>query len=296
MRSDRVYSCGGRLQAALVFIAALGLGAALHSQTPAFDVASVKPNVSTGDPSAGVNPSLNGRLTATNVPLRTIIVRAYDIHDSQLIGAPEWTASERFDIDARASSPPLDGPGALIPMLRPLLAERFALKARMETRELPAYLLIHARGDQQLGKQIRPTSIDCEAGRRLTPEEMRANARDGWPPCGGTFTVSFMTKTAAGATVMMRIRRSAITMTELATSLRPAVNRPVVDRTGLEGRFDVEYSYSPQPPNPNVESAFGPDAPMLFIALEEQLGLKLESQRTEIPVVVVDSVARLTAN
>lgn len=119
-----------------------------------------------------------GRLAVNNVPLRTIILRAYDLHDTQLIGAPEWTAIERFDIDARAASPPLDGPGALVPMLRPLLAERFALKARMETRELPAYVLVHARRDRQLGKQIRPTAIDCEAGRNLTQEPGTLNDSD----------------------------------------------------------------------------------------------------------------------
>ena len=284
-----------RLKRLLTVGAAFGFSVALHSQEPSFEVASVKPNV-TGENPGAINPSVGGRLTATNVPLRAIILRAYDLHDTQLIGAPEWTALERFDIDARAAAPPLDGPAALVPLLRPLLVERFALKARMETRERPAYVLGLARRDRQLGKQIRPTEADCEAGRNLTQDQLRANVRNGWPPCGATFTVSFVTKASAGTIVMNRIRRSAITMQQLAAGLQTSVDRPVVDQTGLTGRFDVEYTFAPQPPNPNVESAFGPEAPPLLVALEEQLGLKLQSQRTSVPVLVIDSLRRPSEN
>lgn len=70
----------------------------------------------------------------------------------------------------------------------------------------------------------------------------------------------------------------------------------MIDQTGLSGRFDVEYSYAPQPQAPGVESVFGPEAPMLFVALEEQLGLKLESRRMSVPVLVIDSIDRPSEN
>ena len=111
-----------------------------------------------------------------------------------------------------------------------------------------------------------------------------------------TFVVNFTTTGPNGNNVKMRFRRSGFTMEALATALQTTVDRPVVDQTGLSGRFDVEYSYSPQPNTPGVESVFGPDAPQLFVALEEQLGLKLESRRLTVPVLVIDSIDRPTDN
>jgi uncharacterized protein (TIGR03435 family) len=82
----------------------------------------------------------------------------------------------------------------------------------------------------------------------------------------------------------------------LATALQATVDRPVVDQTGLDGRFDVEYSFTPQPPAAGVDSVFGPDAPTLFVALEEQLGLRLGSRRMNVPVLAIDSIDRPTEN
>jgi uncharacterized protein (TIGR03435 family) len=110
------------------------------------------------------------------------------------------------------------------------------------------------------------------------------------------YFVSFVTGTASGNVVKMRVRRSGITLAALATALQPSVDRPVVDQTGLEGRFDVEYSFSPQPQTPAADSPFGPEAPMLSVALEEQLGLKLDSRRMQVPVLVIDSIDRPTEN
>jgi uncharacterized protein (TIGR03435 family) len=110
------------------------------------------------------------------------------------------------------------------------------------------------------------------------------------------FVVNFTTRTPAGSAVEMRFRRSATTIGDLAAAFAGAVGRPVVNRTGLEGRYDVEYSYSPQPADPGVTSAFRPDTPGLFAAVEEQLGLELEAERTEVPVLVIDGVERPSEN
>jgi uncharacterized protein (TIGR03435 family) len=107
------------------------------------------------------------------------------------------------------------------------------------------------------------------------------------------YVVSFTTGGADGV-VRMRVRRSAVAMADFARSLQSAVERPVIDRTGLDGRFDVEYSYTPRPNDQSV--AAGQNVPFLGAALEEQLGLKLESERTEVPVLVIESVERPSEN
>ena len=273
---------------------ALVATASLAAQEPSFDVASIRPSQSTR--SSDIRPTPFGRLTATNTTTRALILRAYGLVDAQLIGAPAWLNTERYEIEARLATAPPGGPEALIPMLRTLIVERFKLKAHPEMRELPAYALTFARRDRQLGSNIRATQADCTKASTLTPVEVRAAARDGWPQCGMAYFVNFTTTTATGNNVKMRVRRSGITMPALATALQSLVERPIVDQTSLGGLFDVEYSYAPQPPTPGVESAFGPDAPALSVAVEEQLGLKLESRRMTVPVLVIDSIDRPSEN
>jgi uncharacterized protein (TIGR03435 family) len=236
----------------------------------------------------------NGRFTATNASLRALVLRAYGLHESQLVAAPGWITTERYDIDARVAAPPADGPEALLPMLRTLLADRFALRAHTETRVLPAYVLTFARRDRRLGPQIRPTEADCTGAATPTQDQIRAAARDGWPPCGLVYIVSFTTGGPDGV-VKIRIRRSATTMADFARTLVADMDRPVVDRTGLDGRYDVEYSYAPRPvTGPALEAV--DNLPLLGAALEEQLGLKLESERTDVPVLVVESIERASPN
>lgn len=273
---------------------ALAAAASLAAQEPSFDVASIRPSQTTQ--SSEIRPTPWGRLTATNATPRSLILRAYGLVQTQLIGAPSWLDAEHFEIDARVAAAPPGGPEALIPLLRTLLVERFKLTAHRETRELPAYALTFARRDRQLGSQIRATQVDCGTATTLSPDELRATVRDGWPPCGMAFTVNFTTATTAGNNVKWRVRRSGVTMRDFATGLQQPLDRPVVDQTALAGLFDVEYSYAPQPPTPGVESVFGPDAPAISVALEEQLGLKLESRRLMVPVLVIDSIARPTEN
>ena len=274
-------------------IAVAVFAGALAARQPAFEVASIKPNPdATG--AGEINPRPNGRFTATGATLRALVLRAYSLHESQLIGGPGWIGVERFDIDARAGTPPVDGPDGLLPMVRTLLAERFRLRVHDETRELPAFLLTHARRDQGLGPQIRPTQADCSTNRAVPTEaQIRAAARDGWPPCGLVFVVSFTTGGADGV-VKIRVRRSAVAMKDFAQSLQSPVGRPVVDRTGLEGRWDIEYSYTPRPTGD--VPGFAENVPSLGAALEEQLGLKLDSERTQVPVLVIDSVERPSDN
>src|SRR6185503_16212251 len=208
----------------LLLVVCLFLAAAvLAAQEPAFDVASIRPNQNTGP--SEIRPTPWGRFTATNATARSLVLRAYGLLDAQVIGAPSWLNAERYDIDARAAAPP-DGPEALMPHVRALLVDRFKLRAHAETRELPAYVLTFARRDRQLGAQIRPSQADCTRATTLTPDEVRAGARDGWPPCGMAYFVNFTTTTAAGNNVKMRVRRSGTTIPALATALQQALDRP----------------------------------------------------------------------
>ena len=135
---------------------------------PTFDVASVKPNKSAGGPFAiGFQPG--GRFIATNATLRDLIAVAYGkpqpLPNFQIFGAPDWIASERFDIEAKTDT--LSSPETNRQMLQALLADRFKVLAHTETRELPIYVLVLARSDGRLGPQLRRAAVDC-AARRAT--------------------------------------------------------------------------------------------------------------------------------
>ena len=277
----------------LVLVSASPLGGA--SQEPAFEVASIRPNASPG--ATDIRPMANGRLTASRASARSLILRAYGLHDSQLVGGPGWIDIDRFDVDARAAAAPAGGPEALMPMLRTLLRVRFNLRTRTEMREIPAYVLRHVRKDRSLGPQIRPTEADCSRPTVLTEPELIATARDGWPPCGQMSAISSVLKTDSGSMIRLRIRRSGVTMNEFVATFDMNLGRPIVDRTELEGRFDLEYTFTPSRPQSAPQSAPSPGAPpSLLVALEEQLGLKLEAERASVQVVVIDSIERPTEN
>ena len=280
----------------LLRVVCVVLGTAFSfAQESQFEVASIRPTAATVTKPGEMQVMPNGRFLATNTTAQALILRAYGLVDSQVIGAPPWLESDRFDVDARAAEPPAAGPESLLPMVQRLLVERFRLVAHPDTRELPAYALTFARRDRQRGPLLLDSKADCTRASTLSVDEVRAAARDGWPPCGMTYFVSFVTGPTSGL-VKMRVRRSGTTIPALATSLQRTVERPVLDQTGLAGLFDVEYSYAPpQAPSP-LDSPFGPEAPVLFVALEEQLGLKLEARRMPVPVLVIDSIDRPSVN
>ncbi|MGH9148645.1 MAG: TIGR03435 family protein, partial [Vicinamibacterales bacterium] len=205
--------------------------------SPTFEVASVKPNKS-GEPFVRIGNQPGGRFTATNVPLRLLIRNAYQIQDFQLIGAPDWVSSDRFDIVAKAEgdvppAAPGGPPGPIQFMLRALLAERFNLKTHSERRELPIYALILARSDGKLGAQLRPAAVDCaavQAGRRGGPPPAPPQPGERLP-CGIRIGPGQLTG-------------GSMPMSQLATLLAPFVQRVVVDRTGLTGNFDFDLTWT----------------------------------------------------
>ena len=293
----------------LTTVAALGSAmlASPHAQAPAspapgsaFEVASIKRNTSgTGNMTIQMAPG--GRLNFVNVPVRNLIVRAYGVQPFQVIGGPAWLANDRFDVIAKAEGDAT--PAQSNAMLRALLADRFKLVVRTETRELPVYHLVKARADGQLGPELKPAAVDCGPGARG-----RGAPPAGGPGGPGRGPVPGPGAGAAGCQMMMAPGRVIVggqPIATLANALANQVGRPVIDKTGLSGAYDLALSFMPDgggrggpvgapppgaPPIPPVD----PDAPSLFTALQEQLGLKLESERGPVDVVVIDSVAQPT--
>jgi uncharacterized protein (TIGR03435 family) len=254
------------IPAGLAFPQTSNLQPQTSREIPSFEVATIKRNVSLErQGSMGLE---GGRFRAVNAPVIWLLSSAYGLaqrplFESQVIGAPGWFESEPYDIigkvtgDVSALTP--DEQFRKIPiLLRSLLEDRFALKVHRETRQLPIYALVRLRKDGALGPKMIRSSLDCTK----TP------ARCGYSGLSGRLTGGWVT------TAM------------LSNLLAGAVERVVVDRTGLDGRFDVELEWSPD--------QTATDKPSIFSAVQEQLGLKLESDRGPVDVVVIDHVERPT--
>jgi len=281
----------------LTGLAALAMGLTLaagasQAQAPAspasFDVSSVKPNKEGGPSSVRVTPG--GMLSVTNNNLRNIIRNAWNITNDQIAGGPDWLDSERFDITAKASAPFKQEEGRA--MLQGLLAERFALKTHMETRELPVYLLVLARKDGTLGPQMKKAEVDCAAlfAAVTAGGKMPDRLPNGNLPCG----LNVRGNNGQGV-----VTGNAVAMEALARNLVGGVGRIVVDKTGLPGYYDINMTFAQDsvPTAPGGPSA-APDgaAPSLFTAMQEQLGLKLEPGRAPVQVLVIDRLERPTVD
>ena len=252
---------------------------AVGGQTRAtFEVASVRPS-KPGE--TQVTVSWTGGGTMINVPLRAIVQFAYGINTpSRIVGHPDWTNVERFDIQAKAPEG-LTGVEQMRPMLQTLLGDRFKMVARSEKRELQSYALVQAKADGSLGPGLKPSTAKCTGGGPLTPAPASASNPDA-VPCG-------VRPGGAGRLLLV-----GVPMAQLAPLISLAVGRPVVDRTGVAGTFDIELTFAPNaPPGGDLVN---PEAPSLFTALQEQLGLKLDAQREIVDVLVIDRIERPTQN
>ncbi|HKE84479.1 MAG TPA: TIGR03435 family protein [Vicinamibacterales bacterium] len=288
-----------------LLMAALGLLPSVlvaQGRPVAFDVVSIKPNrTNQGIPVVVFQPG--GRLIAGNVDVRQMILVAYGLENSQLVNAPDWTATERFAIEARtADETPTD---SIRMMLRTMLAQRFGMAAHQERRELPLFALTMARSDKRPGPGLRASGPECApikppAGVPMPPPPPP-------PPAGN-----------AGAEIRILLPREeplrrrcgamlapgwfsarSITMQELTSPLTQLMRRPVFDETGLAGEFDLDVLFQPEglggvlvgPPPQSLS-----DAPALTTALQDELGLRLDPRRGPVDVLVVDRIERPTEN
>jgi uncharacterized protein (TIGR03435 family) len=239
------------------------------SPEPKFEVASIRPNKS-GDGSLTINTNPGGRFDAVNAPLQLLVLAAYRLQDFQLVDVPDWLGTTRFDIRAKAEKEITYDEAR--PMLQSLLAERFGLRVHRETRDLPIYALVVARADGKLGPELAKAEIDCTNSTNRNPSVQLPI------PCGvGTSTMNGAARMRVGSTPISTI----------VFSLSPFVHRMVVDRTGLIGPYNGTLSWS-------VNQAPEATGASIFTALQEQLGLKLESSRGPVEVLVIDHVEQPT--
>jgi uncharacterized protein (TIGR03435 family) len=256
----------------------------------AFEAASVKPNAS-GDWRKSLGPAPGGRFLATNNTLRDLLPFAYGIPQVtagfRIVGGPKWIDDDRFDITATVEG--TWTPQQMSEMLRTLLADRFKLAAHRETRDLPTYALVAVPGASRL-KRSAVDQAACDARRAaIQRREAVPPIPAGAPPVCGTGRSNPGTITAIGWSIEA-----------LTSALSPFVNRVVVDRTGLSGLFDFELKWTPDtvpqllPDAPPLN--IDPNGPSIFTALQEQLGLRLESTRGLVDIVVIDSVQHPTGD
>jgi uncharacterized protein (TIGR03435 family) len=273
----------------LLAVASCGI-AIPQTQLPAarhFEAASVKPS-SSADKRLLYNMSnvvAGGQFTVSNVTVKRLIQDAYRIKQFQISGGPGWVGSELFDIAAKP-----DGPVSLEQfqnMLQSLLAERFQLAIKSDTKEMPVYALVVAKNGPKF-----------KAAHESDPNIVDLNGR---PLPQGT-----------GRARITIIRRGRLTtqgtdMASLADSLANFLGRTVLDKTGLTGIYDLKLEWKPDENQVAMFGAMGVpegfgapppdwDGPSLFTALDEQLGLKLDSQKGPVDIFTIEHIERPSAN
>lgn len=265
---------------------------------PAFTVVSVKPSPAGTRQHLAIEPG--GRFVAEGVQLNLLVALAYHLQAYQLSGLQPWMNSDQWTIDAKSDDvaqipawvPPLI-PDVIAVRLQSLLEDRFALKAHFEARELQTYVLVSEKSPKL--KPVDPPSAQtagAPAGGRPASQGSASSANP-TPPPGATL--------AGGG----KIIASAITMNQLVTLLNRFMDRPVIDHTNLIGYYNVSLQFDPasaprfvgRPPAHGTAAAPPPsDDPSIFVALEQQLGLKLESTKEPVQVLIIDSAQKPTAN
>ncbi len=265
-----------------------------------FEVATVKLHPPDDTRPGGVTVLPGGRFEIRGLPLRALIYMAYSsgsiVAPAQIVGGPAWLDSDAFDITAKGDGT-LSGPNGftphLIAMFRTLMQERFKLRVRPATRELPVYELVLANANGKLGPRLVASKIECPTSDEATvpPNPER------W--CG--FRRSF--KTSDEGLRLVDVQGQGVTMYEVGLhfALYPFVARPIFDRTGLTGRYDivhldyVQTRVSPQgAPGVTVDNPQVDSGPSLFTSLVEQLGLRLRGAKLPADVIVVDAAEHPT--
>jgi uncharacterized protein (TIGR03435 family) len=228
---------------------------------PSFEVATVKPS----DPKNGSQGFHSGdgrRINCDNETVADIVEFVFGMHAKQIVSAPQWFFDERWDVDGYPDVPGEPDYKQMQGMYRKLLEERFALKLHRETRTLGAYVLTEGKGAPKLSK-----SVDQEAMSDTTFTQWNSQRRV--------------------------LRVTSTTMAEFVSTMNSQLDKPLVDQTGLTGKWDFLLKWRPD----TAPDTDDPNAlPGLFTALQEQLGLKLEGGKVPVDVIVIDHVERPSAN
>jgi len=272
--------------------------AATSAPRPTFEVVSIKPDH--GDPHrVMIRMAPGGRFSADNISVKMLLQEAYGVKDSQISGAPGWLDSEQYDIEAKPEDSSADQDGKLSPeerhaklqmMLQSMLADRFKLALHHDTRELPIYALVVAKN----GPKFHESAVTAED-----------SAPSGPPPPGPPGAPRMRRGIGMMGRGDLTVNGASLDM--FANVLSRQLGRLVVDKTGLKGDYDFTLKWTPdegegrmfhgagEPPR---DAAPPPDAsgPTIFTALQEQLGLKLESQKGPVDTIVIDHVERPSEN
>lgn len=289
-----------------IAIAALGMATAavplaqrLATAEVKFEAVSIKPVPADAPPRPLAGTTYQGnRFSATNATLLMLLTSAFGaqryVAREQFAGGPEWLERERFDITAVATGTPTREDFQA--MERALLADRFSLRVRESVRELPIFSLELARDDRRLGRSLTPVTVDCAAAKAARASSHPAPLERPTPSNLQTRTAGPCDTLTVGSGLTTRFSGRAIDIETLAQHVTAGLKRVTLDRTGLEGRFDVDLEYlntsierGVQPPTLNGQPV---DAPTLTEALREQLGLKVERDRGFVPVLVIEYVRR----
>jgi uncharacterized protein (TIGR03435 family) len=258
------------------------LAALLLFPAQEFEVASIKPAA----PDARgtyVRTSEGGRVNVTNMTLKDMITLAYRIQPYQILGGPAWISTARYDISAKPEKAPKDGEVPL--MLQALLKDRFQLTLQRETKDLPIYALVVARKDGKLG----PNLLESKEGSCTVPDR-NAPPKPGQRNCGQQM-MSPRSLNAVSAP-----------MSQVIPMLARMLGRTVVDKTGLTGKYDIDVQWTPDETqlamlSPEARAASSDaSGPSIFTALQEQLGLKLESQKGPVEVFAVERAEKPSEN
>ncbi len=245
---------------------------------PNFEVATIKPNNTGATSMQGL--VIRGRKFITRASsLGDLISFAYEVQAKQIVNAPDWLDRDRYDIEAVPEQEGVPNPEQIRVMIRKLLADRFALKFHHDQREMSAYVLT-------VGKD----------GQKLKPTQIHGNLPGiGIRPSTGGITLNMVNATISDFTGFLQIL---------------VLDRPVVDKTGIQGRFDYQCTFTPDdsqfgghpPPMPNQGNNNGSTdtataaAPSLYDAVQQELGLKLSAEKTAVDVIAIDHVDKPTAN
>ena len=267
----------------LVLVALLVATATLDAQrgqNKTFDVVSVKPQSRL----AGGGSWSGTRYYEPGTTLRRVIQFAYDLPRMRIEGEPNWSDSDFWEIEAKSPSPaPVD---EMRVMVKALLAERFKLRTRVESRELSVFDLRVARRDGKLGPNATPPKCTPVGARPL-----ESLLEKGEIACGPSSTFGVALDGTTSHTL------HGVTMSRFARYLETYAGRVIRDQTGISGAYDIRLRYAIDVSNIRTSRPLPPpSSPPLQAALEQQLGLKLESAKGAVDVLVIESVARPTPN
>ena len=250
-------------------IAGYALISALYAQAqrPEFEVASVRLHQGTIVAIGGLDIS-GSHVTVPASTVADLVVNAFGIKDYQLAGAADWMRSDRYDIVAEAAGSGAPTPDQARQMLQALLAGRFQLKIHRETKEMPVYALTAGKN----GLRLKENSA-------------------------GPGIVKFNRK---GRDVELVFVGAPIDSLTAQLPRMPGVDRPVLDKTGLTGKYDFQLTLTDFQLSINAEQrgipAADSEGPSVFTALQDQLGLKLEAQKAAIEIIVIDRASRPSEN